>query len=65
MKQKVTKMAMKKAVPVKAKKATAKFTPAINKVTGVKMLDKAMKSKKKPNYKVPKTPKNSGMGWGG
>jgi len=26
---------------------------------------KAVKKGKKPNYKIPKTPKNSGRGWGG
>ena len=26
---------------------------------------KAVKKKKKPSYKVPKTPKSSGYGWGG
>lgn len=55
------------------KKTVHQFTPALSNIlytgkskkSGMEMLEKATKAKKKKlNYKIPKTPKVSGTGWG-
>lgn len=43
--------------------AANNFTPALNNIMGPK--PPAFKKRITPNYKVPKTPKDSGLGWGG
>lgn len=52
-----------------SKKLVSKYTPNIAKLESVKPLKKAVKKEvkviKKRGYKVPKTPKVSGLGWGG
>lgn len=52
-----------------SKKLVSKYTPSIAKLESVKPLKKAIKKEMKPikkrGYKVPKTPKVSGLGWGG
>ena len=48
-------------------KAANQFTPALNNIMG-KSTPKSQPATKKriaPNYKIPKTPKVSGVGWGG
>lgn len=55
-------------------KSTSRFTPALNNIRGIGQYDtnvrviigRANPKKKKQNtgYKIPKTPKVSGVGWG-
>ena len=59
------KSALNKAIKNKTSNPVSKFTPAINAVTGTKYEPSKLQIKKKPNYKIPATPKVSGENWGG